>query len=195
MTDIDISNYTRVSSILSMIPTLDSEGKWGFPMQQLDQDMLQRKADLGTAVHDAIESHILGKFHPSTDKEDLYIESFKKWESSVTISEPITERRFFYDPMNLTGKIDLIAKLPHSPLSYIFDYKCTVAEEKKKWPMQAAFYHFLARVNGIKVNDEVFFLRLDPKGGYPAVYEYHIDEKLRSQMISIYNSYMYLTQK
>lgn len=196
----DLSNYTRVSSILSMMPTLDSDLKWGFPMQQLDQDMLKRKADLGTAVHEAIAAHIWGKFHPVTDKEEGYVNSFLEWEKAhgpfpIIPHPPITENRLFYEPMKLTGCIDLMVRRQDNPIYTIYDYKCTVAEDKKKWPMQATFYHFLARVNGFKVRDQVHFLQLDRDGKAPNVYEYVIDDKLKSAMISLYNVYMYLTQK
>lgn len=192
MTEI-LPGYTRVSEFLSMIPTLSTDGKWGFPMQQIDEGVLERKRELGSSVHAAIKAHIDKEFYPSSDKEQGYLDSFIKWQETVDLTCHETERRFYYEPMKITGCVDMLAKLNPNGIFHLIDFKCTVNQDKVKWPIQAAFYHFLAEVNGIKLDKSCFFVQLDPNGDYPKVWEYVITKELTSVALSLYNVYKHLT--
>ena len=71
MTELD-PKWIRVSSILSMIPTKDADGRWHYPMQAIYQEVLKRKADkadLGTSVHAAIAAHCRDEFMPINANE------------------------------------------------------------------------------------------------------------------------------
>lgn len=187
--------WIRVSSILSMLPTKDDEGKWGYPIQRLDQDMLARKAELGSSVHAAIASHVKKEFAPLTDKEQGYLDSFLKWDHSINLDPRDVELRLYSDTLGLTGCIDMIGKVNHNGLYSLIDFKCTASPDPVKWPIQGAFYKLLADLNGISLDETCLFVQLDPKGDFPKVHEYHITKELTSIAMSMYNTYLYLTKR
>lgn len=192
--EIDISTWIRVSSVLGMLPSMSSTGSWEYPIQKIDAGVLQRKATLGTSVHQAIASHVKNEFYVLTDKEEGYFNSYLKWEKSIKLCCNQVEKRLFYQAMNLTGCIDMIGKINPDGLDRIIDFKCTVSPDHKKWPLQGAFYELLARVNGITFDRTCLFVQLDPNGGFPKVYEYEITKDLTATAISLYNTYTYLTK-
>lgn len=193
MEEID-PKYIRISSILSIIPTLGSDQKWGFPIQSIDPDILQRKADLGSNVHQAIADHIRNEFCVITEKEQAYMNSYLKWEKSIDLKCHEVEKRFYYEPMKLTGCIDMIGKIEGENLYRIIDFKCTVSPDHVKWRLQAAFYAFLAQVNEMKLDSTCFFVQLNSNGDYPKVHKYEITKELTTTALSLYNFYMYLTR-
>ncbi len=195
MTDeICLTEWIRVSSVLGMLPTMGSDGIWGYPMQKIDPDVLQRKAALGTNVHAAIAAHIKSEFFVLSESEQGYLDSYLRWEESIQLTCHQVEARFFYDPMNLTGCVDMIGKINPNGLYHIIDFKCTVSPDHRKWALQGAFYELLARSNGMTLDKRCLFVQLDPKGGFPKVHEYEITQNLTSMAISIYNTYLYLTE-
>lgn len=194
MTELDLK-WIRVSSILAMIPTKDAEGEWGYPIQNINQDVLQRKADLGTSVHAAIAAHCRGEFMPVNPKEEGYLESYLKWESDTKAQPVEIEKRFYHLTMNLTGCVDMVANFKGTEKIYITDFKCTVSQDAVKWPIQAALYHLLSKENGLNVENTALFVQLDPNGKLPRVYQYTISQALTSAALSWYNAYTYLTNK
>jgi len=175
-----------------MLPTMQN-GKWGYPIQQIPEHILQRKAELGSNVHQAISDHIKNEFSVITDKEDLYLESFLKWEKAVNLETRDAEMRLYYEPMKLTGCIDMIGKVQSNGPYHLIDFKCTATHDPVKWPLQAAFYSFLAQVNGMKLDNRCLFIQLDPNGNLPKVHEYEITKELTATAISLYNVYVHLT--
>ena len=172
--------YTRVSQILEMLPTL-SNGKWGYPMQNIDPYILARAADRGTNVHAAIKAHWDGEFYPLDEKEQGYFESFKKWEAIIKPKHEMSEMRLYDDLTMVTGAADFIGRLGNSLMGTLIDFKTTASEDKKKWPLQAAFYHYLCHVNKIEIHREVLFVKLATDGSRPSTYEYDSnDEKIEA---------------
>lgn len=192
--EVDLSKWIRVSSVLSLLPSMTSTGLWEYPMQKIDAGVLQRKSDLGTSVHKAIAAHINNEFCVVTDKEEGYLNSYLKWEKSVNLACNEVEKRFFYEPMNLTGCVDMIGRVNPQGAYQVIDFKCTVNPDHKKWPLQGAFYEFLARANGLILEKKCMFVQLDPDGSHPKIHEYEITPKLTTTAISLYNAYIYLTQ-
>jgi hypothetical protein len=174
---------------------MGQNGKWCYPMQAIDEEVLQRKADLGTAVHAAISAHVNDEFIPTSAKEDGYVKSYLEWEKSISVKPITTDLRIYYEPMKLTGSIDMLACLGSSEKSYLIDFKCTVAQDPVKWPLQAAFYAILADLNGIEIEKTCFFVQLDQNGLYPKVWEYEITKGLTSAALAAYNLYIHLTNK
>lgn len=195
MTELD-PKWIRVSSILAMIPTKDADGKWGYPMQQINQEVLQRKANLGSSVHAAIAAHCKGDFMPTSPKEEGYLESYLKWEKEIGFSLTSSiEERFYHPLMNLTGCVDMIIKLDGK--YYITDFKCTVAADAVKWPIQGALYKLIVDNTPMdfKVEKTALFVQLNPSGELPKVHKYIITDTLMVSAISWYNSYIYLNNK
>lgn len=192
MTELD-PKWIRVSSILAMIPTKDSDGKWGYPIQSINQCVLERKAELGSSVHAAIAAHCRDEFIPISPKEEGYLESYHKWEKDMKFKPNSIEKRLYHDHLKLTGCIDMIIDLKED--LYITDFKCTVAADPVKWKIQAALYHVLATINDIPVEKTALFVQLDPNGDMPKVHRYNINDNLVLCAISWYNAYIYLTSK
>jgi hypothetical protein len=176
-----------------MIPTKDADGKWHYPMQAIDQGVLQRKADLGTSVHAAIAAHCRDEFIPVSAKEDGYLASYFKWEKDLKFIPSFNEKRLYHEAMKLTGCIDMVIEL--DGMLYVTDFKCTVSADPVKWPLQGALYHLLATVNKIPVEKTTLFVQLDPDGGFPKVHKYTITDTLMASAISWYNAYVYLNNK
>jgi hypothetical protein len=178
-----------------MIPSQGADGKWGYPMYNINEGVLQRKAELGTSVHAAINAHVKDEFIPITDEEEGYFNSYLKWEAATGL-QPVDPEKRLYDPlMNLTGRIDMLANFKGSEKLFITDFKCTVSADGSKWPIQAALYKLLCDLNNIKVDNTALFVQLDPSGDMPKVHKYEVDKKLISTAISWYNAYCYLTAK
>jgi len=187
--------WIRVSSILAMIPALGADGKWGHPLNDIDPDVLQRKADLGSSVHAAIAAYCKDEFFVLDKTEEGFMDSFHKWCREVHLAFLSVEQRLYYEPMSLTGCIDMIGAFGGTDNWQIIDYKCTATPDLKKWALQAAFYFFLCEVNKIKVDNRVLFVQLDRIGKMPKVYEFEIKKELINTAMAMYNAYIYLTRK
>lgn len=187
--------WVRVSSILKMMPTLGEDGNWDYPLQKINPNILERAATRGSSVHSAIAAHMRDEFFAPTKEEQGFFDSFQKWKDSVDLQCHDVETRLYYEPMNLTGCIDMIGKTSSNGIYQVIDFKCTSSPDHCKWPIQGAFYEFLAHVNGMILDKRCLFIQLDPEGDFPKVHEYHITKELTSTAISLYNAYMYLTRK
>jgi hypothetical protein len=186
--------WIRVSSILQMIPSKEWGGKWGYPMQQINPVVLENKANLGTNVHGAISAHVKDEFFVLCEKEEKYFKSYLKWEKKVRPHQVVTEQRYFYEPMRLTGCVDMVAALGDNQATHLIDFKCTVTPDHVKWPIQAALYAFLMDVNDCLIDRKVFFIQLDPEGNFPKIHEYELTKEIWHTALSFYNAYVYLTK-
>ncbi len=185
--------FTRVSALLALIPSLDEEDNWHFPLSRIDQRILEAKKAIGTEVHAAIAVDPIASGSILTDRAFPYVNSFKHWEKAMQLEIISREQRFYNDAMSLTGCVDMIAKFgPSDPLPHIIDFKCTVSADHKKWALQAAFYHFLASQSGKELSDMAYFVQLDSTGGDPKVHQYKITNVLMQHAFSLYNFYNYV---
>ncbi len=192
--------YTRVSTILSVLPSLtgmdDNNQKiWGFPFQNINQEVLRKKCIIGTNVHAAINGWAINDFSPLTECENGYFNSFLRWQEIMHIKPIASELRLYDDKLKITGAIDMLAKIPASDNLILFDFKTSALVDEKKWPLQAAFYYHLLCVNKFTAQENVLFIQLNRKGDLPHCHTYFIDNKLKTLMISAYNIYKHLTEK
>lgn len=174
--------YTRVSAILS---------QWD-RFGHIDQEIVARKADIGTEVHDAIKADYEGIYRPLSEKAEPYFESFLSWqkESKVVFSD--VEQRLYDDALKITGAMDAIAVFPGSSERVLIDFKTSANEDKKFWPLQAGFYSMLARANQIDISNRVVFVKLSRDGSLPKVCEYIIDDQILLVCMSALNTYRYI---
>ncbi len=159
----DFVKYYRVSTIL------DKYNDFSF----VDEKVLKEKQQVGTAVHDFIESICCGSIAFSEGRETGYVNSFIKWYEIVKPQYMLMEERFFDDELRITGKIDAIVKIEDS--LYLLDYK-TCASKSKTWRMQAHFYKYLVEKTNLKISDTMLFLRLDANGGQPFLHTYSFSQ-------------------
>lgn len=174
--------YIRVSEILAQWDRFGG----------IDPDILCKKAALGTAVHDAINGDSANIFLPLKDDEKGYFESFQKWKKLVGAEIVETEVRLYCDKLKITGCIDALVKLPGVEQLVIVDYKTSANESDKIWPMQGAFYHYLASQNGKKPAPNLLFIKLNKDGMQPKVYTYFYSTPLMNVCMAAYTTFMYL---
>lgn len=187
----EIDGCTRVTEILG----------WYQDLSKIPQDILERKCAIGTAVHDAIESHLKGDFYVSTDEMKGYMQSFLKWVVKSERAVGITEERFFDHELKITGQIDCMLESSdgkemmenHSKLM-IVDFKTSRTPNHKIWRLQGGFYHMLA-AQQYRLGDNFMFLQLLPDGQVAKEHLYTWDRELKKTCLSVLETYRYFTQK
>lgn len=149
--------YTRVSEILSMIPTWNrKEKKWHYPFQSINQEVLENKCRIGTNVHKAIESHLTKDFYALESDEKSYFTSFLQWHELVKLKPVLCETRFYNESLKISGAIDLIAYLGDDPTPTLIDFKTSACADLIKWEYQANFYHLLASAESALTTNVLF---------------------------------------
>lgn len=164
MEDKDLSQYTRVSTILYPFSGLD----------KINPTIVDNAARRGTRVHKICESIILNLGAFDLDEETQpYIDSFNHWfNEELDIYK--TEKRFFDDELKITGQCDLIIK-ENSGFT-IVDFK-TSYKFSKTWQIQGCAYAYLAKKNGLDIKNIKFIHLL--KNGKPArVYEFDVNDEI-----------------
>lgn len=175
-------NYTRISDILSVI--LD--------FSYIDPTILEAKKNIGTSVHAVIEAYLNDPtFDPYllTEREKKYFDSFLRWKNDHNIYPVFTEQRLYCEEYRITGQIDLIAKV-NNKLSLI-DFKTTSSIHTKIWALQGAFYYYLVRKEGVKIEDSVTFINLK-ENKPPKTIIIPITKKLMTSAFSLLNVYNHL---
>lgn len=175
--------YARVSDILK--PFVD--------FGDIDPLVLERKAALGTRVHDLIEDEIKGELPVVGLQEQGYFKSFELWNASLRPTFVMTEQRMYCDQKMITGRIDALVKLEGENEAILIDWKTSVAESPITWPMQAHLYYYLLEASGYTVGKRFLFVKLDRYGGLPKVFQYKFDSKVLSRCLQAIDQF-WLTQ-
>lgn len=171
--------YARVSEILK--PFVD--------FGSIDQDTLERKAALGTRVHEAINHEINGDFPVVEFQEKGYFQSFELWRAAIQPTFLATEERIYCDQKMLTGCIDALIKLEGEDEGVLIDWKTSVAESPIVWPMQAHLYHYLVTASGRQIAPRFLFIKLDRQGKLPKVFQYKFDPSLMSKCLQAVDNF------
>jgi PD-(D/E)XK nuclease superfamily protein len=195
MNEVLLEGYPRVSDFLRSVPDVEigKDGKINFVFKYhtIDQQVLENKQRIGTNVHHAISSHLNDCYCPPlSDDEKGYFDSFLLYCNVLKLKPLLTETRFHCHDLKISGQIDLINSTSKGAM--LIDFKTSAVVDKKKWPLQGAFYWYLCHKNGIELKEEVLFLQLMKDGSKPNAYYFNIDEKLKSAMLSVINIYRYL---
>ena len=120
---------------------------------------LEKRRQIGSDVHDGIETYLLfGVYDPSVEE---YLTQFKKWIEKEDIEIIRTEQRLTNDIY--CGTIDLYVKERKKDKYILVDIKATAKINKPLIEVQLAAYKELLDHNKIKV-DETKSLHLRTKG-------------------------------
>lgn len=165
--------YARVSDILK--PFTDFGG--------ISEEVLNRKAALGTRIHEAIHQEIQGELAVVDLAEAGYLQSFHKWRVAIEPTFLESEKRYYCDTKMVTGCIDALIKLQGEKEAVLVDFKTSVQESPITWPMQAHLYHFLITDAGATIAPRFLFIKLDRYGGLPKVFQYKLDSNLRARCL------------
>lgn len=153
------NGYRRVSDILSIFQN------WA----KVPQSILKRAQDLGTNVHEAIEAHLMDRWHPMEENVEKYLESWKIWFSTIpTMTILFTETRFNDPILMITGKPDLICEIDGKKT--IVDFKTGSTLHPEIWRLQGTFYRYLLeRERDIAIN-KFLFMKLHKDGSAPLLF-------------------------
>ena len=178
----EIDGCTRVTDILA----------WYQDLSKIPVEALERKAAIGTAVHEAIEAHLSGNFYVSTDDMKGYMQSFLKWINRMDYAVAATEERFFDYTLGITGKIDCITQEKDNLM--LLDFKTSRKANPKIWRLQGGFYHILASQK-YQLGDQFLFLQLMPDGTVAKEHLYTWDAELHRTCLAILETYRYFEKK
>ncbi len=148
-----MTQHVRVSEILS----------WLFPYKDIDQEVLEAKAKIGTNVHKAIVDDCNGDFYSfETDRAKAYFESYKMLYPK---SPPIRQvPRLYCDKLMITGECDGLYRQYSHPEKYtaerLIDWKCSANANEDQWNMQAHFYWYLLDINRFHVDETMVWIQL-----------------------------------
>ena len=163
--------YARVSDVLK--PFVDFQG--------ISEEVLNRKAALGTRIHDAIHQEIKGELPVVRVEEQGYIHSFYKWRAALEPTFIESEVRYYCDTKMITGCIDALIKLKGEEKAILIDFKTSVQESPVVWPLQGHFYHYLVSKNLHQLSPRILFIKLDRWGALPKVFSYTFDTNLMNR--------------
>lgn len=172
--------YTRVTTII----------EWLAQLWRIDPIYLDKRATVGTYVHEAIEAYIEDRFYPVDEEVERYIDSFKVWNEVIKPTIIEKEKRYYCDRLQITGQMDLIAEIGKK--NKIIDFKTSKVSHLKTWRLQAAFYYYLAKENQVNVDREVLFIRLNKEGKKPKVEKINVTSDLLNIAFSVLNVYKYM---
>lgn len=179
MLEINGKLYARVSDILR--PFVD--------FSHIPEEVLNRKAKLGTRVHEAIHQEIQGEFSVLDLKEQGYLKSFDQWRSALNPVFIESEMRYCCDKKMLTGGIDTLVKLQGEDEAILVDWKTSVCESPITWTMQAHLYNYLLTNAGKSISDRMLFVKLDRRGEQPKVFEYRLDKVIMIKCLNAIDSF------
>jgi hypothetical protein len=169
--------YVRVSEILN---------QWSLT-SNIPREMLERKGEIGTKVHDTIRDFI--ECIPTVLSEEEgghYYRSFLEWYAKEKPTFQQTEERYYDDELKITGRIDNVMTLPgkkelnmDKKELVLVDWKCSHSPNNIIWNMQANFYMYLLERNGYAFKpgkSKAIFVKLDKTGELPKVYTFPYTE-------------------
>lgn len=150
-----MKTYLRVSEILARLQS--------FPK---DEEALARrdaKGLIGTNVHKAILDDAEGLFPLlETEREAAYFGSYLIWKKKERPAFKMQVPRLYCHELMITGEIDgLVQGAMRHP--YLIDWKCSYKPDPEIWNMQAHFYWYLLKVNGLDICDNMKWVNLRHK--------------------------------
>lgn len=176
--------YIRVTEILS---------QWDF-FGHIDPMVLERKRNIGTEVHMAIDADSNGVFMPINDSAQGYFNSYILWKESGKKKLICNEQRLYCDKLKITGAFDAIYQMG-GDVPTMIDYKCSSKENPVIWPLQGTFYHYLAVKKNILVGEDLLFVRLQKDGSVAKEYRYKYSADLLDVCMNAYYTYINVYQR
>ncbi len=170
--------YARVSDIIK--PFVDFSG--------IDEGVLNRKAELGTRVHEAIQQEIAGEMESLPQSETGYLESWKRWCAVLDPQFVQSEKRYFDDQRMITGCIDALARFPSEEKLVLVDWKTSANESPVTWPMQAHLYFYLA-CGEHALQKRFLFVKLDRNSNLPQVFHYKYDQNIMARCMGAIDNF------
>lgn len=175
--------YTRVSEILDGLRD----------KKDIHPEVLKTKGAIGTEVHRNIAEEkgdgfpMFEEFPVLNPWGDVlrwekrgvgYFRSFCEWDRLENPVFKMMEKRFYDDEFMITGQIDALVEYDDYEGLYLIDFKCSSEADRELWNMQAHFYWYLLKQNGIEVNPSFTWIQLKKDGKKPKSYTFLYDENV-----------------
>jgi hypothetical protein len=162
--------YARVSDILKPFSNFS----------HINEEVLRKKCEVGTHVHEAIKSDVQEEFPLIWGEAACYFKSYEGWKQAICPIFLKSEERYFDDKKMITGCIDALITLEGHEMPILVDFK-TSATESPAWILQGHLYHYLLRANGQDVSPRIFFLKLRRDGDFPILFEYKYSKNIMAK--------------
>ena len=157
----------EVPSVSAIMEPL-SRAKYG----SINEAVLQRAADKGTIVHNAIENWIKFGIEDVPPEQEPYFRAFRAWWDENQPVPVASEHRMYHKLMRYAGTMDLVAYIG-GELALV-DYKTTATTNPMSWPVQLEAYAQALKSMGIEVERKKI-LHLKKTGKF-SVHEYPIND-------------------
>lgn len=171
--------YARVSEILQPLTNFG----------HINPEVLANKQMIGTDVHEAIHSDMIGQF-PMPEPVSLgYFWSYQKWMETLKPRIICSEERYYCHDKMITGCIDALISINGSS-SILVDFKTSVSESST-WIKQAHLYSYLilSTHKCLTLEPRYLFIQLDKHGALPKVYEYKHDPRIHNECMQHISDY------
>ena len=129
----------------------------------IDEAVMRKAAERGSAVHHAIETRINFGFDDIPSEYAGYLEAFMKFFRDYPIENPKTESVVYNEIHQYAGSVDLIATIDGKRM--LIDYKTTASVLMKLVSVQLAAYKKAAEQGGEQI-DGTAVLHLSKDGTY-----------------------------
>ncbi len=131
-------------------------------LSMIPRDVLERKRQIGTWVHEAIELDLQGNLDEDSIGEDWrgYFMGWRKFQAESGFVMQEAEQRVFSEKYDYAGTLDLLGELPKAGQALI-DTKCTATIYPTVGPQTAGY----AEARGVP-KAKRFALQLKPNGTY-----------------------------
>lgn len=130
---------------------------------KIRDDVLEKAAKRGTAVHNAIETLIQFGFEDIAEEHKLYLKAFKDWKEQWNVEVIETESKIYHKSFRYAGTADLICK--ENGVLTLVDFKTTSVLSPMLLGVQLEAYKKALESHGIKV-ENVVGLQLKKDGTY-----------------------------
>ena len=166
-----------------IIPSVSEILHFIFPNKYagIDKEVLNKKAEYGSKIHEAIESIEQNKILPELDSiQEFSINQYKRLKEKYKI-EVISQEQMINFKDNYCGRFDMIAKV--NGFYSLCDIKTTATLDKEYLSWQLSFYELaFISMYGTRNFDKLYAIWL-PKKGYGEVVE--IERKSKSELLDI----------
>lgn len=181
--EVILPNATRVTTILSIFQAYS----------HVRPGKLKRAQDIGTDIHEAIESYFNGTFSGLDAKKMPYFTSFLEWVKAANPEVLIYEKRFYDRKKLITGKLDLLCRI--NGMLYLVDFKTGSWCHPEIWELQSTFYRWLLEQNDyLPLPNNFMTVVLKSDGSPSQLFEYTFKQTTFEICMAAWECYRYFSK-
>lgn len=130
-------------------------------LSKIPRAILERKRQIGTAVHKAIELDLADDLDEDSIAEECrgYFEGWRRFREQSYFGAALSEHQAYSEKFGYAGTLDLFGSLPSGPA--LIDTKCTTFVYPTAGPQTSAYAELIG-----KPKIDRYILQLSPDGKY-----------------------------